>query len=206
MNHGSAWNSLVIVQVVISVMTPLAVAVLGLIVTRAVRKADARDVKLGRAYERDQWANRRAVERLIELHKELAPLLNDLMCFFRMIGHFREIDPPGALARKRQADRVFYANEHLFSTKFREMYRLLMSRYFAQWETPGQDAKIRTSSHRLREERGPGASWDDTWYRLFEVLPDSSDRRREQEDIYVQVMVAFAAELGLPRADSQATP
>jgi hypothetical protein len=112
------WNSLEIVQLAIGIMTPLAVALLGIIVTRAANKAEARAADLATAYEASQWANRRAVERLIELHKEMAPLLNDLMCFFRMIGHFREIDPPGALARKRQVNRIFYANEHLFSAEF----------------------------------------------------------------------------------------
>jgi hypothetical protein len=60
---------------------------------------------------------RRAVERLIELHKEMAPLMNDLMCFFRLIGHFREIDPPEALTRKRQLDRIFYATRPHSSRK-----------------------------------------------------------------------------------------
>lgn len=133
-----------------------------------MRAADA-----ARAAENAQWANRRAVERLIELHKEMAPLLNDLMCFFRMIGHFREIDPPDAIARKRQLDRIFFANEHLFGMTFRQKYKLLMSKYFALWESPGQNAKLKASATRLRMERGPTASWDDSWDRLFEPVPDS---------------------------------
>jgi hypothetical protein len=60
------------------------------------------------------------------------------MCFFRMIGHFREIDP---------------------GMTFRQKYKLLMSKYFALWESPGQNAKLKGSATRLRMERGPTASW-----------------------------------------------
>ena len=212
MNQASVWNSLEVVKVIVSVLTPLAVAILGFIVTRAAkqadarateaaRQADARAAEVARAAENAQWANRRAVERLIELHKEMAPLLNDLICFFRMIGQFREVDPPDAIARKRQLDRIFFANEHLFSMTFREKYQLLMRKCFAHWESPGQDAKLKASATRLRIERGQTAPWDESWDRLFENTPDSRERRREQRDIYNEVMSAFAVELGLSRAD-----
>lgn len=201
MSQGSAWNSLEITQLVVSVLTPLTVAFLGVVVTRAAKRAEARAAADAQAVENAQWANRRAVERLIELHKELAPLLNDLMCFFRLIGHFREIDPPGALARKRRADNIFHVNEHLFGQAFRQKYKLFMRECFAQWESPGRDAKIKASADRLRAERGSGLPWDHGWNLLFQNVPDSRDRRHKQQAIYEEVMIAFAAELGLSRVD-----
>lgn len=201
MNQGSVWNSLEITQLVVSALTPLAVAILGVAVTHASKRAEAATAKAVRVAEQAQWANRRAVERLIELHKEMAPLLNDLMCFFRMIGQFREIDPPALIARKRQLDRVFFANEHLFASTFRQKYKIFMGKCFAHWESPGQDAKVKASAERLREERGPQAPWDDNWDRLFESMPDSRERRHEQQVAYDDLMSAFAAELGLSRDD-----
>ena len=203
-NQAPLWNSLEIVQVAVSVLTPLAVAILGIIVTRAAKHAEARAVDAARAAENAQWANRRAVERLIELHKEMAPLLNDLMCFFGMIGHFREIDPPDAIARKRQLDRIFFTNEHLFGSRFREKYRLFMSKCFAHWQGPGQEARLKTSADRLRTQRGSTVPWDDGWDRMFEEIPDSREQRQEQRTIYDEAMSAFAAELGLSRADRPA--
>jgi hypothetical protein len=200
-NKASLWNSLETVQVAVSILTPLAIAILGIIVTRAAKQAEARAVDAARAAENAQWANRRAVERLIELHKEMAPLLNDLMCFFGMIGHFREIDPPDAIARKRQLDRIFFVNEHLFGSRFREKYQLFMSKCFAHWQGPGQEARLKASADRLRIQRGSTASWDDSWDRMFEEIPDSREQRHEQRTIYDEAMSAFAAELGLSQAD-----
>jgi hypothetical protein len=156
-NQGSVWNSLEITRLVVSVLTPLAVAILGVAVTKASKRAEVASAAAARAAENAQWANRRAVERLIELHKELAPALNDLMCFFRQIGHFREIDPPAALACKRRVDRIFYANEHLFGLVFRQKYRDFMGKCFAMWESAGEDAKMKSSAIRLRNERGRAA-------------------------------------------------
>jgi hypothetical protein len=141
-----------------------------------------------------------SVERLIELRKEMAPALNDLMCFFRQIGHFREIDPPAALSCKRRVDRIFYANEHLFGPVFRQKYRDFMGKCFAMWESAGEDAKMKSSAIRLRNERGRAApAWNDDWDRLFENVPPSRDRRRDQQAAYNDLMSAFADELGLSR-------
>ena len=73
----SSWNSLEVAKLVVGALTTLAVAVLGVLVAQASRRG-----------EEAAWWSRRAVERLVELHKEMAPLLNDLLCFFRTRGHF----------------------------------------------------------------------------------------------------------------------
>jgi hypothetical protein len=198
------WNSLEIAKLIVSVLTPLAVALLSFAVTRAGKRAEDAAADAARRAESSEWANRRAIERLIELHKEMAPLLNDLMCFFRLIGHFREIDPPAALARKRQLDRTFYANEHLFGRAFRDSYLAFMERCFAHWQSPGQDAKMKASATRLRDERGAAAYWNDDWNVLFDDVSHSSDLRRNQKAAYDVVMAAFAAELGLDRAGEAA--
>jgi hypothetical protein len=53
-NNGSVWSSLEIVKLLVSVLTPLAVAVLGIAVTRASKRAEAAAVKTARAAEQDQ--------------------------------------------------------------------------------------------------------------------------------------------------------
>jgi hypothetical protein len=198
-SQASTWNSLEVVQLVVSSATPVAVAALGIWVARATKHADERALVAARSAANAEWANRRAVERLLELHKDMAPLLNDLMCFFRLIGHFREIDPPVAVAKKRQIDRIFFTNKHLFSSSFEEKYKRFMESCFAQWQSAGHDARIRASAGRLRAERGPNAPWEDDWDQLFEAMPDKRELRREQQKLYDELMMAFSAELGLSR-------
>lgn len=193
----SGWTSLEMAKLVVGVLTPLAVAVLGLVVARAGRRSDRVAAEAAARAEAAQWANRRAVERLIELHKEMAPLMNDLMCFFGLIGHFREIDPHAAVARKRRLDRIYFANEQLFSADFRDTYRVFMDSCFAHWQTAGRDAKMKTSRAALRAERGPDARWDQTWNRLFDDVPDPFETRHRQREAYAAAMSAFADQLGL---------
>jgi len=194
----SAWNSLEIAKLVVSILTPLSVALLGIVVARNGKRADESAAKAARELESAQWANRRAVERLIELHKEMAPLLNDLMCFFRLIGHFREITPPEAIARKRTLDRIFFANEYLFDMQFRRSYRAFMMKCFAEWQTAGHDAKMLASASRMRNERGPSTRWEEDWDRLFKYdALDSREVRHAQQAAYNDAMSSFAAQLGL---------
>ena len=204
MSQPSGWASLAVAQLIVSGSTPVVVAALGIWVARTTKRADRRAEAAARAAVNAEWTNRRAVERLIELHKEMAPLLNDLMCFFRLIGHFREIDPPQLLAHKRQLDRTFYTNRHLFSSALQDNYQGFMRLCFAQWKSASQDAKIRASATRLRLERGPAAHWDGDWDSMFEDMPDTPQLRRKQQELYDDVMNAFSADMGLSRENATA--
>ena len=230
MTEGSTWTSLEVAKLVVSALTPIAVAFLTFAITRATdraeqaRKDDADRAERARKEEADraeraekeaakraeraekeaakraervEWANRRAVERLLELHEKMAPLMNDLMCFFRTIGDFRDIDPPSAIRKKRELDKLYFVNEHLFHPTFRERYREFMNECFEHWKSPGEDAKMKASALWLKGERGE-RGWDDSWNRLFtKEPPDARALRRLQKESYERAMEAFAAQLGL---------
>jgi hypothetical protein len=157
MTEGSTWTSLEVAKLVVGALTPIAVAFLTFAITRATDRADqARKEEADRAEraekeaakraERVEWANRRAVERLLELHEKMAPLMNDLMCFFRTIGDFRDIDPPSAIRKKRELDKLYFVNEHLFHPTFRSRYQEFINECFEHWKSPGEDAKIKASA------------------------------------------------------------
>jgi hypothetical protein len=74
---SSSWNSYATASLVVAFLTPLLLFTLGLIVTRAARRI-----------ENAQWASRKLIERRLELRKEMAPVLNDVYCFFTTRGHF----------------------------------------------------------------------------------------------------------------------
>src|SRR5687768_14558466 len=99
------WTSLEAVKLFVGVLTPIAVVLIGWQLT-----------KVGRRIEDVQWATRTLVERRLELHREMAPKLNDLLYFFTWVGDFRALDPPKVHAIKRELDRAFFTNEHLFGT------------------------------------------------------------------------------------------
>lgn len=190
----SPWTSLEVAKLAVAALTPLLVLILTIVVAHANRRNDE-----------NRAANRRAVERLIELHTEMAPLINDLFCFFLRVGHFRTIDPPSAIARKRNLDRIYFVNEYLFGGEFREAYMRFMDGCFAHGVGAGLDAGLRTSLADLKRERGVVELWEGEWDRLFELEPADefgrkaeSDKHKKQQRLqYVSLMEAFAGQLGL---------
>jgi hypothetical protein len=184
---AEAWTSLEITKVVISVLTPLAVAIIGWQVTR-----------VGKRIEQAQWSARTVIERRLELHKEMAPKLNTLLCFFTWVGNFRATTPPEAVALKRDLDGLFHTNRHLFGRDFREAYRAFITAYFDENVAAGVDARMKTSRQRLRAERGSAVAWDPTWDAAFAPEPSEPTAvKKQQETAYDRVMAAFAADLGV---------
>ena len=112
---ASEWSSLEVAKLAVGVLTPVLLLVLGVLVSRAARRVE--DI---------QWVNRKLVERRLDLFEEMAPKLNDLFCFFLLVGHFKEIEPPDALRRKRELDRSFHVHTTLFSHDFSDRYSAFM--------------------------------------------------------------------------------
>lgn len=180
------WNSLEVAKLVVSAVTPTLLFVFGLIVARASRRV-----------EEATWSNRKVVERRLDLHSSMAPMLNDVYCVTRTIGHFRSIDPDQLLQTKRELDRLFFANEHLFDIAFGATYREFMGACFRAWGDAGQDSKIRIDIDRLRTERGDLSPWNPDWDRLFD-RPDQSVMAAQVEG-YEAVMSSFAHQVGARR-------
>src|SRR5262249_50217103 len=157
---------------------------LGIIVNRAARRVE--DV---------QWANRKLIERRLDLYEEMAPLLNDLFCFFALVGDFRQIDPPQAIALKRQLDKLFYVNKFLFSASFARRYEILMNLCFETFVGIARDARIHVDPQIQMDEVGIDR-WQDAWQHLFSPEEERSSRDRIK-DAYMQLMQTFADELGV---------
>ena len=193
------WTWLEISKLLVSLLTPLIVAGVGIVVARAARSAEQAQIKATKVAEDAEWRNRRAVDRLLELHAAMAPLMNDLICVLATIGDFRDIDPPTLIAKKRQLDKLYFVNEHLFSHEFRQAYAEYIEQCFEHWMSPGEDAKIRMSAEWLRGERG-GRGWEPGWQQLLIDEPgvdESLTLKRRQKESYGRAMEAFARQLGL---------
>jgi hypothetical protein len=184
MTAATEWSSLEVVKLIVAAMTPVLVFGLGFMVTRAARRL-----------EEAQWADRKLIERRLELYDKLAPPLNDLFCFFTTVGHFRDITPPDALDRKREADKVFHVNRYLFSPEFGDRYTEFMDACFKQYVGAGKDALLRTSADHQRNERGK-ASWPAEWTEDFVTEVEEQTPLSEIRRMYDALMHGFSRQVG----------
>jgi hypothetical protein len=176
------WNSLEAAKLLVAILTPLLLLALGVVINRAAHRV-----------EEAQWANQKLIERRLEIHREMAPDLNDLFCFFAFVGNFRDMTPMEAISIKRKVDKTFHINSHLFSAEFRRRYRVFMKTCFKMFSGAGEDAKLRAFVAVQRTERGE-SHWDDEWEEFF-VLPDPA--LPDPWTAYESLMTCFADELGM---------
>ena len=186
---AAEWNSLEIAKLAVGALTPIFLFVLGYMVTRAARRV-----------EDAQWASRKLVERRLDLYEDMGPLLNDLFCCFALVGHFQEVTPPVALARKRKLDRVFHAHAALFGPEFRDRYLDFMNVCFLPFTGPAQPARLRASVAAQKRER---TNWDPDWEKMF---AEEHAPPQQIAAAYDDMMDAFASDVGAPRAGRRPRP
>ena len=153
---ADSWNSVQIVTLAVNALTPITVAVLGVIFARASRKI-----------EQVQWANQTVVTRRLEIFDKLAPGLNQLLCFATFVGTWKEIDPRKAIAIKRDLDQTMYANKVLFSDGLFAAYHQFMTVLFEMFGTTGADAKVRVPIESKWGNRRKLPWWNDAMSALF---------------------------------------
>jgi hypothetical protein len=177
------WTSLEVAKLVVAALVPLSVVLLGLPVTRAVRRL-----------EHAQWQSRKLIELRLEFYSEMARPLNDLLCFFRRIGDFQEITPPEALNRKRELDKAFFVNRHLMSEEFAERYRAFINACFRVYTGVGTSAQLRASRTQQRQER---PVWDEAWDDLLIPKSETPTGLDELGRHYDALMLRFREEMGV---------
>ena len=181
---AAEWSSLEVAKLVVGALTPIFLFVLGYMVTRAARRV-----------EQAQWASRKLIERRLELYEEMAPKLNDLFCFFVLVGHYREVTPPDAIGRKRELDRIFHAHAPLFSPEFGNRYQDFLDVCFFHFSGAARPARLRASLDAQRRER---TTWESEWDAMFAQGEESSPE--QIADAYDDMMDSFASDVGAPRA------
>jgi len=129
---ASSWTSVQIATVAVAALTPITVAGLGVLFARTSRRI-----------EQVQWANQTVVTRRLDIFGQLAPGLNQLLCFATFVGGWKEIEPTQAIAVKRKLDETMYANKVLFSDELFAAYHHFMSTLFAMYATTDADAHLR---------------------------------------------------------------
>jgi hypothetical protein len=187
---ADSWTSVQIVTVIVDALTPLTVAGLGIYVART-----------GRRIEQVQWANQTVVTRRLDIFAELAPGLNQLLCFATFVGGWKEIEPRQAIAIKRQLDQTMYANRVLFSEELFAAYQHFMTTLFAMYATTGADALLRAPIDSTLGDRRTLRWWHESMAALF-----STTHAASLEDIraaHDQLAQRFRAELYVTRQTQQ---
>lgn len=212
----SPWNSLEIVKVAVSTLTPLAVLIIGVWITRRQKQLDALREKQHLLQQRQldflQWTNQKVIEKRIAVFGELAPLLNDVYCFFMFVGGWKALKPPDVVAKKRQMDRIVHVNRPLFSNTFFDTYQAFIDACYLPYIAFGQDAQLRTSV--VKHQEPYGDSWQIEWndcfvceskpaWHIFAGESDVTDQV-EVESAYQSLMSTFSVELGISSVEDHA--
>lgn len=175
------WNSLEIIKLLTSTLTPLVVAGLGIYIHRLTKR-----------FENLQWRNQKLVEKRLMIYDELASMLNDNLCYFTYVGNWKERKPCDVIASKRAIDKKIYLAAPLFSPCFFSTcmdFQNLCFEHFTGW---GEDAKLKTKFERRKEVFGD--DWNDNWDFLFSSdVPDPNQIRTA----YRNIMQCFSDEMGI---------
>jgi hypothetical protein len=180
---ASSWTSLQIATLAVGALTPITVAALGVVFARTSRRI-----------EQVQWANQTVVNHRLDIFTQLAPGLNQLLCFATFVGRWKEIEPHEAIAIKRRLDETMYANRVLFSAELFEAYREFMATLFAMFATTGADARLRAPIESRWGDRRSQRWWaEDTMAGMFSL--DDPASLDDIQAAYDQLADLFRADL-----------
>ena len=181
------WNSLEVSKLIVAALTPVAVAILGVWVSRYLKRV-----------EHLQWANQKIIEKRLQIYSDLAPILNDLYCYFDYIGDWKWKDPVSALGLKRTIDRLFYVNAPLFSEDLPKHFEHFIDLCFVPGPLDEFDstALLKTDIQTRKEMfKKANFTWNSGWDNLFVRLKEDVTSREEIAEGYWALMNALSQEL-----------
>ncbi|NPD21129.1 hypothetical protein [Alterinioella nitratireducens] len=143
------------------------------------------------------WQSRLIIYKRLEIYDQIAPDLNRIYCFRRLLGYWKEISPPDLIATKRRLDRAVNINRHLLSEEFYRAYLDFMGVTFRTFTGPGEDAKIRAVVvHELGDRRVHAAyDWDEAYEWMFDAEDMPTDY--QVDEAYMQAMNGLKRSVGL---------
>lgn len=178
------------VSAVGSVVTPVMVAIIGLILARR------------------QNQNQELLKARVEYYKTLVPDLNTLMCYMTFIGSWKDYSPPEIVELKRRLDHNYYCAAPLFSEPVRVWYLSFEKICFSTFGRWGSDAKIRSGAYPRRQAWRRQVGWDPAWNSMFtktDGIPILGPELEQICSMYDQLIAALVRDLDITRARSEYT-
>jgi hypothetical protein len=180
--------TLEVVKLVVAVTIPIIVAVIAFRLNKVLHVLAA-----------GQWANQKVVEKRIVIFDEVAPAVNDLYCFFKFVGDWKELTPAAMVAAKRRIDKRLYVYAALFPKSLINTYNKFIHLCFKPYVGAGHDAQLRTVVASAQGDRRKSSKepWDVSWETLFVAdAADVADTRTIQT-AYFDLMNEFSTALGI---------
>ncbi len=175
------WNWLEFAKLGVGILTPIAIVVAGIYVHRITKR-----------FEHFQWRGQKLIEKRLAIYDEIAPLINDVLCYYTYVGAWRDFDPPQIVALKRTIDRKIHLSAPLFGLEFFNSCMRFQDLCFDTYSGWGEDAKLRTEFRRRQESRPK--DWKSEWADYFS---DEVTDPKEIRTAYKAVMEAFAQDIGI---------
>lgn len=172
-----------IIKLIVSATTSIVIVIIGLSINKRLK-----------VFEHKQWKNQKLIEKRLEIYSELAPMYNDLLCYYIFVGNWKELSPDNIIKHKRIIDKKINLATPLFNKEFIAECNRFVSICYKSYNGWGQDAKLRTTLEK-RVEYFSG-EWDNKWNSFFCDKNDCSNK----EDIilaYNLIMRLFSKEIGL---------
>ena len=130
----SSWNSLEIVKICVSLLTPIVVVIIGFIFNKRLKD-----------FEKKQWTNGKILEKRLAIYDRIVPFLNDILCFNCYIGNWKEITPCDAIRYKRLLDKDLNIYKPLFDINVWDSYNVFIHLCFDTYSGWGRDATLRST-------------------------------------------------------------
>jgi len=179
-NANPLWNSLVITQLAVSALTPVIIMALGVYIHRVTKH-----------FEHKQWQSQKLIEKRIQIYDELAPLFNNLLCYYTYVGYWKEPAPEDIVKLKRTIDKKVHLAQPLFSSDFFTICNKMQDLCYETHNGWGEDATLKTAFDRRRD--AAGANWREACEHCFsKTISNIADIK----DTYRQLMEVFAKNIG----------
>jgi len=179
---NSFWTSLEVVKLIVSGLTPVMVIITGLFLNKRLKQ-----------FEHKQWRNQKLIEKRLNVYDDLAPLLNDILCYYTYVGNWKENTPTEIINLKRTIDKKVYLAAPLFCKEFFDACMTYMNVCYESYTGWGQDARLKTKIQRRQDSFG--AKWNKEWNQAF--CTDNCPEPREVRLAYLNIMNIFSQEIGL---------
>jgi len=190
---NTLWNSLEIAKLLVPLLATL---IMGLIFLRMehrlLRKIEEDRVLNEKNFEEARRFNDIIIQHRLEVYDKIVPSLNDLVCFYTYVGHWKALTPDEILSKKRALDKEIHIHKYLFSALLFERYSAFMGLCFETFTGIGEDAKLRTKM----ENRYELPNWLEEYEVIFSDPATCLDKASVTR-AYEELLNCFSQELGV---------
>jgi hypothetical protein len=147
------------------------------------------------SFDRRKTVNQELIRKRLSIYDDMAPKLNDIVCFFSCIGRFKSLPPATIIDHKRDLDRAINVYGPIFSPRLQDRYDAFIGFCFVAFcGGVGRPSLIAADVVWLEEEWGD--EWQAGWKSGF-VAPDAAADIDEVRRRYGALMRQFAVEVGV---------